>query len=132
MRLNSFLIPLKAYLQERYIIENFDKALSCGWIKVYYHSLNRVDSQKVAAFEALARWIDPERGKIYPNDFIPALLKYHLLYKLDLYMFEQVCREVIIRHDNGLPLVPVSVNFSRQDFLHADIVNTMNSLFDKY
>lgn len=122
----------KAYLRERYIVENFERALQEGWIKVYYHSLNRVESQKIAAFEALARWVDPNRGKIYPNDFIPALLKHHLLYKLDLYMFEQVCREVIIRYENGLPLVPVSINFSRQDFLHADIVESMNELFEKY
>ena len=120
------------YLQARYILENFDKALAEHRIQVYYHGLYRVASQKVAAFEALARWNDPQRGIIMPADFIPVLLKYHQLYKLDLYMFEQVCREVIIRHDNQLPLVPVSVNFSRQDFLHADVVSEMNRLYDKY
>ncbi|MBR0415284.1 MAG: EAL domain-containing protein [Clostridia bacterium] len=122
----------EAYWRARYILENFNQALENGWIKVYYHGLYRVESQKVAAFEALARWIDPVRGTIHPQEFIPVLLKYHQLYKLDLYMFEQVCREVIIRHDNGLPLVPVSVNFSRQDFIHADVVGEMNRLYDKY
>ena len=120
------------YLQSRYILENFDKALREGWIKVYYHGLYRVASQKVAAFEALARWEDPQRGIISPGNFIPTLLKYHQLYKLDLYMFEQVCREVKIRYDNNLPLVPVSINFSRQDFLHADVVGEMNRLYDQY
>ncbi|MBQ3786177.1 MAG: EAL domain-containing protein, partial [Lachnospiraceae bacterium] len=52
--------------------------------------------------------------------------------KLDLYMFEEVCREIPIRHDNNLPLLPVSINFSRQDFDHADIVSEMNRMFDKY
>ena len=47
-------------------------------------------------------------------------------------MFEQVCKEVKIRHDNGLPLVPVSVNFSRQDFDHVDILAHMNKMYDKY
>ena len=47
-------------------------------------------------------------------------------------MFEQVCKEVIIRVDNNLPLVPVSVNFSRQDFDHADILKELNRLYDKY
>lgn len=36
-------------------------------------------------------------------------------------MFEQVCREVLIRHENGLELLPVSVYFSRQDFDHTDV-----------
>ena len=69
---------------------------------------------------------------ISPGGFVPVLIKYHLLYRLDLYMFEQVCREVKIRNDNDLPLLPVSVNFSRQDFDHADIAQEMDRLYEKY
>lgn len=120
------------YWKNRYIIENFDKALENGWIRVFYQGIVRLETGKVAAFEALARWMDPVRGTISPADFIPVLQKYHLLYKLDLYMLEQVCREIPIRHENGLPLVPVSVNFARQDFDHVDVVGTMNALYEKY
>jgi diguanylate cyclase (GGDEF) domain len=120
------------YLRDRYILETFDQSMANGWIKVYYHALYRTENRKIAAFEGLARWVDPQRGIISPGDFIPVLLKYHQLYRLDIYMFEQVCREVKSRRDNGLPLMPVSVNFSRQDFDHADIVGEMNRLYDKY
>lgn len=121
-----------SYWQNRYIVENFDKAMENGWIKVFYHALYRIESQKIAAYEGLARWIDPIRGTISPADFIPVLLKYHLLYKLDLYMFDHVCREIKVRYENGLPLMPISVNFSRQDFDHADIVSEMNKIYDKH
>ncbi len=121
-----------AYWQVRYIVENIDKALSNGWVKVYYQGLFRVQSEKAAAFEALARWIDPEKGLISPAAFIPALQKYHLLHKLDIFMFEQVCKEISIRFENNLPLVPVSVNFSRQDFDHVDVVGEMNRLYEKH
>ena len=120
------------YLQDRYIIENLDRAIKEGWIKLYYHSIFRSETKKIAAFECLARWDDPNRGMIYPGVFINVLLKYHLLYKLDLFMFEQACREVKERHDNGLPLVPVSINFSRQDFDHINVISEMNRLYDKY
>ena len=120
------------YWKERYIIENFDRALENQWIKVYYQGITRVRSQKIASFEALARWVDPIRGIISPADFIPTLQHYHQLYRLDLYMFEQVCREIRIRHENGLALVPVSINFSRQDFDHTDVVARMNELYEKY
>ena len=118
------------YRRSRYIVENLDRAIENEWIKVYYHGLFRVETGKCAAFEALARWVDPVRGIISPAEFIPALQKYHLLYRLDLYMFEQVCREVIVRHENGLQLMPVSVNFSRQDFDHADVVGRMNEIYE--
>ena len=119
-----------AYWRSRYIVENIDRAIENGWIKVFYHGLYRVRTQKVAAFEALARWVDPSRGIINPGELIPALQKYHLLYKLDLCMFEQVCKEVKIRHDEGLQMVPVSINFSRQDFDHVDVVSKMNELYE--
>ena len=120
------------YWKNRYIIENFDRALLQGWIRVFYQGLFRIESQKIAAFEALARWIDPNRGTISPGDFIPVLQRYHQLYRLDLYMLEQVCREIPVRYENALPLLPVSVNFSRQDFDHVDVVGEMNALYEKY
>lgn len=121
-----------AYWRNRYIVENIDRALEKGWVQVFYHALIRVSTGKVAAFEGLARWIDPARGMISPGEFIPVLLKYHQLYKLDLYMFDRVCREVLVRRENGLPLLPVSVNFSRQDFDHADILGEMNRIYEKH
>lgn len=120
------------YWKERYIIENFERALESQWIKVYYQGITRVCTQKIAAFEALARWVDPVRGIISPAEFIPTLQQYHQLYKLDLYMLEQVCRDIPKRYENGLPLVPISINFSRQDFDHTDIVARMNELYEKY
>ena len=121
-----------AYWRNRYIIENFDQAMRSGWIKVYYQAIYRLENRKISSFEGLARWIDPNRGMISPGEIIPVLLKYHQLYKLDLYIFEQVCREVRLRSENGLQLLPVSVNFSRQDFDHADIAEEMNCIYDKY
>lgn len=120
------------YWRERYVIEHFDRALQEGWIKTYYQGITRAESGRGSSFEALARWIDPVRGMISPADFIPALQEYHQLYKLDIYMFERVCRDFILRSENNLPMTPVSVNFSRQDFDHLDVIGRMNELYRKY
>ena len=121
-----------AYWNQRYILENFDRALKEGWIRVYYQCIARVETNKGAALEALARWIDPARGIISPAEFIPVLRKYHLLYKLDLYIMEQVCREIPVRAENGFVLLPVSVNFTAQDFDYADIPAEINAIIDRY
>ena len=120
------------YWNQRYILESFDTALKQGWIKIFYQMITRVRTSKSAAFEALARWVDPVRGTISPGEFIPVLEKYHLLHRLDLYMVEQFLMEYREREKAGLPLVPVSINFSAQDFDHADIVCSLNELFEKY
>ncbi len=122
----------EVYWRDRYIVESIDRAIEEGWISVFYQGIIRIKTGKVSAFEALARWIDPHRGMITPGEFIPALQKYHQLYKLDLYMFEQVCREIPIRQEHGLPLLPVSINISRQDFDYVDMVEKMNELCERY
>ena len=120
------------YWNQRYIIENFDRAMAEGWIKIYYQCIARVESDKGAALEALARWIDPVRGVISPGEFIPVLRRYHLLYKLDLYMLEQVCKEIPARVAAGMTLIPVSVNFAAQDFDYVNIPAEINALYDRY
>ena len=120
------------YWGERYIVQNLDLALQEGWIKVFYQGISRVKTDRTACFEALARWNDPNRGTISPGEFIPVLEKYHLLYKLDLYMVEQVCKEIPLRAGAGLPLLPVSVNFAAQDFTYRDIPEEIEALYRRY
>jgi len=120
------------YNHQRYIIENFDKAMENGWIKVFYQCFLRIETGNGMGFEALARWMDPKHGQVNPDDFMPALEKYHLTHELDLYLFEEVCKEIKIRYDEGLPLLPVSINFSRQDFDYIDVIGELNRIYDKY
>ena len=120
------------YWNQRYVLDSFDRALENGWIRVYYQAIVRVQTGKGSAAEALARWIDPVRGFLPPDEFIPVLRKYHLLYKLDLYMAEQVCREVPARAQRGLTPLPVSVNFSAQDFEYIDIPTALNEIYERY
>ena len=120
------------YWVERYIIQNLDTALREKWIRVFYQGICRVQTNRTACFEALARWNDPNRGTISPAEFIPVLEKYHQLYKLDLYMVEQVCGEIPLRAQAGLPLVPVSVNFAAQDFEYRNIPEEIEALYQRY
>ncbi len=117
------------YWNQRYIVENLDRALNENWIRVFYQGILRMESGKTSAFEALARWNDPVRGTIPPGTFVPVLEKYHLLYKLDLYMMKQVFLELNDRLSAGLPLLPVSVNFSAQDFDYRNIPEEIESLY---
>ena len=120
------------FWNERYIVENIDRALKNGHIRVYYQVISRLSTEKASFAEALARWVDPVRGILSPAEFIPVLEKYHLLYKLDLYMVEQVCMDIPRRAAHGLPIIPVSVNFSAQDFDYIDIPSELDRIYRQY
>ena len=113
-----------------HIIQNLDRAINEGWIKVYYQPIVRTSSGLVCDEEALARWIDPMLGFLSPGFFIPALEESKLIYKLDLYVVEQVLKKMKEQRDRGIYLVPQSINLSRMDFESCDIVEEIRKRVD--
>ena len=117
--------------KQQYIIANLDRAIKEEWITVYYQPIVRGVNQKVCDEEALARWIDPERGFMSPADFIPTLEEHRLIYKLDLYIVERVLKKIRMLERAGLHIVPQSVNLSRSDFDSCDIVEEIRRRVDQ-
>ena len=113
------------------IIDNIDKAIEEGWIKVYYQPIIRTVSRKVCNVEALARWNDPERGLLPPASFIPVLEEAMLIHKLDLQVVRQVLHDLKANENNGIRNVPVSINFSRADFDACDLVDEICAMTDE-
>ena len=116
--------------RKQYIIDNLDRALEEKWIKVWYQPIVRTANGRVCDEEALSRWIDPDRGLLPPDAFIPVLEKAHLIYKLDLYVVEEILKKIRRVKEEGLYVVPQSVNLSRYDFESCDIVEEIRSRVD--
>ena len=116
--------------RRRYILSMLDRAIEEKWIKVYYQPIIRAVNSKICDEEALARWIDPEEGFLSPADFIPVLEEARLIYKLDLFVLEQILEKMKQQAARGLPVVPHSLNLSRSDFDACDIVEEIRSRVD--
>ena len=114
-----------------YIAANLDRALQEKWIEVHYQPIVRSINLKVCDIEALARWRDPERGLLFPDRFIPVLEESGLIYKLDLYVLDQILEKIRIMHEKGLSVVPHSLNLSRSDFECCDIVEEIRKRTDE-
>ncbi len=115
----------------QYIIENIDRAIEEDWIKVYLQPIVRAINEKVSDVEALARWIDPEKGFLNPDDFIPALEEAGLIYKLDLHMLDKILESIKVQQKEGFIVVPHSINLSRSDFDSCDIVEEIRKRVDE-
>ncbi|MBR6185545.1 MAG: EAL domain-containing protein [Clostridia bacterium] len=113
------------------IIDNLDRAIEEGWIRVYYQPIVRSINGKVCDVEALARWQDPVRGLLAPSSFIPVLEEAMLIPKLDLYVVKQVLKDLKAYEQAGHRNVPISINFSRADFEACDLVQTICSMVDE-
>ncbi len=122
----------ESYKKKQYVINHLDEAIENGYIKAYYQPVVWSGDRKLCGCEALARWIDPKYGFLSPGDFIPILEDVRLIHKLDKTIFEIVCKNLRESMDAGLPVVPVSLNFSRLDFELMDAVKVFEDLIEKY
>ena len=115
-----------------YIASHFKEALLSGCITVCYEPVLRALTGKICAFEALARWHDPEYGDIAPHDFIPVLEAHDKVHLLDYFVTKVTMQNLHTRRRQKLPIVPVILNLSRRDFLVSDPVRVLNHLTEKY
>ncbi|MBQ5431520.1 MAG: EAL domain-containing protein [Lachnospiraceae bacterium] len=118
-------------LQE-YVKNHIDEACEKGYIQVYYQPVIRTITGNLCGMEALSRWIDPERGFLSPGDFISALEESHQIQKLDSYVVREICRNFSVKLKEGVPIIPVSFNLSRLDFLLCDIFQVVEDAVREY
>ena len=120
------------YLMVQYIVTHIDEAIEKGYLKAYYQPVVWSKGRTLCGCEALARWIDPKYGFLSPAKFVPALENAQLIYKLDKEILRLVCKDIRFNLDNKLPVLPVSINFSRADFGLIDIVEVVSETVKEF
>ena len=113
-------------------ISRFDEAIAKNHIYVKYQAQINHTTGRMLGAEALMRWDDPEFGPQSPAEFIPVLEKNGLIYKADLHVFEEVCRFQKRCLDEGIKLMPISVNMSRYDIYNTNYIDSIEELRLKY
>lgn len=117
---------------EQNIINEMSDALENHEFVPYYQPKYDVKTNKPVGAEALARWIHPTKGFISPGVFIPIFEKNGFISKLDLYIWECVCKQLKEWKDKGVPLFPVSVNVSRVNLYNPNLSKIIIELTRKY
>ena len=130
-RYNYYSLKLRDEVKRRqYFQANIDRAIEEKWIEVYYQPIVRAVNGLACDVEALARWNDPEEGFLSPAEFISYLEDAGLIYKLDLFVLEEVLRKMKRVSGDGLLVLPHSINLSRSDFDACDIVEEIRKRVD--
>lgn len=118
--------------EEQRLLHGLQQALQNGNITYYLQPKCDNRSGKIVGAEALVRWVDPEKGIISPGVFIPVLEKTGLISKIDVYVWEAVCRDMRSWIDQGKTPLPISVNLSRKDIYIVNSVEVLKNLTQKY
>ncbi|MCG8520640.1 MAG: EAL domain-containing protein [Pseudomonadales bacterium] len=100
-------------------------ALERNELRVFYQPQVCSRSNRVVGLEALVRWQHPERGLLYPGDFLPLAEETRLVGKLSEQVIDQACRDVGRWISSGHSDLRLAVNLSPSQVEHPRFVETL-------
>lgn len=107
-------------------------ALEHGEFVAYYQPKQMLADGTIGGAEALVRWIDPTRGIVPPDEFIPFFERNGFIIDIDLCVFEQVCALLASWLKLGKKPVPISVNMSRAHLMETDFLIPYERIREAY
>ena len=92
--------------------------------RLHYQPIVSLESNNSIGFEALVRWQHPERGLLFPQEFIALAQETGLIVPIGWWVLEEACRQGAAwqaRFPDALPL-SISVNLSSEQFAQPALV----------
>jgi diguanylate cyclase (GGDEF)-like protein len=122
---------MHAAAQDRTELEmSLAEALDAGQFSLVYQPIVELDTQRVAAAEALLRWHHPTRGNTPPDVFIPIAEASGLIIPIGRWVLAQACAQCAQWHRNGHS-IGVSVNVSARQFERPEFVDEVRDALAK-
>ncbi len=120
-------------LRQREIETKMHIAIQDSEFQVVLQPKYELKGESICGAEALVRWPNfKPNTPLYPDEFIPLFEQNGFIIDLDYYMFTQVCILLNKWSLEGVPLIPISVNFSRLHIKNANFVNELCAIAEDY
>jgi diguanylate cyclase (GGDEF)-like protein/PAS domain S-box-containing protein len=95
------------------------RAIAGNELVLHYQPIVELQTGKLASMEALLRWNDPDRGLVYPDDFIPAAEEMSLLEPIGDWVIDAIAHQMLDWREQGLQ-PHVSFNVSPRQLHRPD------------
>ena len=96
--------------------QEINHALNQEEFELYYQPQIDISSEKIIGAEALLRWKHPERGLIYPAEFMPVAESQDTILSIGDWVLKTGCKQVNKWQSMGLSLRRFSTNISDRQF----------------
>ncbi len=128
-----FEAEMEEKVSHRFFYENeLRNAIANDEFLIHYQPKVDCSTGDVVGFEALIRWMHPDKGLISPGVFIPILEETSLINDVTSWVIEHVCLQLSDWKAAGLPLLPVAINLSVKDFMLDDCYDRIRNALLKY
>ena len=113
------------------------QAIEHQQFRVYYQPIIAFDTGRLVGFEALVRWQHPQRGLLYPSEFLLVVEETGLISLIDQWLLRQACsqtrqwQEQFSDSVNPDETLLISVNLSSAQFRQPELSATIHTILQE-
>lgn len=100
--------------------------------ELFYQPRVDIMSGEVIGAEGLIRWRHPDKGLIYPDEFIPTAERTGLIVPIGYWVIQQAGLDIQRIKASGLSVKNLSINLSFRQFQDSYLCRTIQRLINKY
>ena len=106
------------------------KAIDRQEFQNFYQPIVSLETGRIVGFEALVRWQHPERGLVFPGDFILAAEESGMIVSIGQWVLREACRQMRAWQARFPTTVPwmISVNLSTKQFKQSNLVQQIEDI----
>jgi diguanylate cyclase (GGDEF)-like protein/PAS domain S-box-containing protein len=120
---------MHARLAERQSLEaDLRYALGRNEFLLHYQPKFNLQTGRITGVEALLRWQHPQRGMVYPVQFVPIAEECGLILPIGRWVLLEACKQARAWMDAGLGVVPIAVNVSATEFGAKDFLSGVRAV----
>ena len=101
---------------------------------LFYQPVVSLETGNILGFESLIRWEDPDRGMVFPDEFVPIAEETGLIIPIGWWSLEQGCRQLKEWQDRFPRDVPLTmaINISAKQFEQPDLVDQITTRLSRF
>lgn len=107
------------------------EAIKNNQLSLYLQPKVDINSKQAMMAEALVRWIHPERGFIFPDQFIPFAEQTGLIQNITMWMLNEACKVTAQFNAQGV-ILSIAVNISTRDLIDQALPDKLQELLNQY
>ena len=120
------------YSKKLEIQAEITKAIENQEFEVHYQPVVNINNNDTLGYEAFVRWNHPERGMLYPDEFLDVANETGQIIEIGKIVFEDVFNQLKKWKESKITKPLVSVNLSKRQFFDNDLIVLLEYMMETY